>query len=136
MVQVLTVEFAVFSKQISYATGDLAADCDTSVSVFHVTTLHDNVFSGRVETAAVGVTSGFDSDAVVAGIEVTVFDQNISARLRIAAVVVWTMSAYLHILHDHVTAEHRMNLPHRGVLNLHTFDQHVLAAIRLNELRA
>src|SRR5215467_7434435 len=46
------------------------------------------------------------------------------------------MTADTHILHDHVAAEYRMDLPHRRVTNRDTIDQHVLTTIRLDELRA
>src|SRR5262245_12408638 len=75
VVEVLAVEFAVLREQISHAAGDLAADRDSAMPIFHATTLHDDVFSGRVETTPVSVAPGFDRDAVVASIEVTIFNQ-------------------------------------------------------------
>src|SRR5205085_8395508 len=38
-------------------------------------------------------------------------------------------------MHSHVGAEHRMDLPHGRVFQGHTFDEDILAAIRLDELR-
>src|ERR1700752_1611666 len=44
------------------------------------------------------------------------------------------MTIDVYALNDDVATEHRMNLPHRRVLNRDAFDQDVLAAIRLNKL--
>ncbi len=48
------------------------------------------------------------------------------------------MSFYvdLHAPHRHIGAEHGMHLPHRGVDDRHVLDEHVAAAVRLDELRA
>src|SRR6185369_514905 len=111
------------------------ADRYSSVPVLHKTILHDDVLSGCLETPPVCVASGLDSNTVVAGVEGTVFDQHVTARFRIATVIIWTMTIDVHVLDDYVATEHRMNFPHRRVVDCHAFDQNVLAAIWLNKLR-
>ena len=135
VIEIRTVKLTFFSKQIAHAAGDLAADGDPAVTVFHPATLHDDVLAGCVQPPPIGVASGLDRDTVVPGVEVTCFYQHVGTRFRIAAVVIWTMTVDLHVLHDHVAAEHRMDFPHRRVLNRDAVDQHVLTTIRLNELR-
>ena len=64
----------------------------------------------------------------------TVFDQNILARLGITAIVVRAVRRYPDLSNSYVLAQHRMYLPHRGINDLHAFDQNILASIRLYEI--
>src|SRR6185369_8357813 len=113
MIEILTVEFAVLRKQISHPARDLAADGYAAMAVFHPATLHDDVFSRRFQPPSIGVASRFNCDAIVTRVEGTILNQDVATRFRVAAVVVWTMTVNLHVLHDHVSAQHRMNFPHR-----------------------
>src|SRR5690349_2265886 len=45
------------------------------------------------------------------------------------------MAVDVHVLNSDIAAKHRMNLPHRRVADRDAVDQHVLTAIRLDELR-
>ena len=78
---------------------------------------------------------GLDRDAVVAGVERAVLDQHVAARLGIAAVVVRAVAADRYAADGDVLAEHRVDLPHRRVDDRHALDEHVAAAIGLDEIR-
>ena len=73
----------------------------------------------RVYAAAILVPPGLDGDAVIAGIEVAIFDQHVRAGLRIAAICIGTRFAVQvgagngHLAHCDIRAQHRMDLPHR-----------------------
>ena len=90
--------------------------------------------AGDVDAAAVVVAAGLDGDAVVAGVENAILDQHVAARFRIAAVVVGAVAEDIHAADGDVGAENRIDLPHRRIVNGDAFDQHVLAAIRLDEV--
>ena len=90
---------------------------------------------GVLHAAAVVVAARLDRDAVVAGVERAALDQHVAARLGIAAVVVRPVAADRDVAHRDVLAQHRMDLPHRRVDDRHALDEHVAAAIRLDEVR-
>ena len=101
------------------------------ISQLRMTTFSTGVFSA----AAVGVAARLQGDAVVAGVEETVLDEHVAARLGIAAVVVRAVRDDFDPAHGDVRAERRMRDPERRVADGHAFDEHVLAAIRLDERR-
>src|SRR5688500_2266052 len=136
MIEGGTVEPAVFREKIAHAARDLTADCYAAVAILHPAVLDDDALWWRVQLAAIRVPFCFDRGSVVTSVEVTILDQDVAARLRITAVVVWSMTVDVHVLNDDVPAEHGMDFPHWRVFNGDTVDQHVLAPIRLYELRS
>src|SRR5690606_35800801 len=58
------------------------------MTIAHRAVLDDDIFDGHRNPAAVGIPARFQGDAIIAGVEIAVLDENVAARLRIAAVVV------------------------------------------------
>src|SRR5579884_2877889 len=112
-----TAHAAVVDKHISYATRNLTADRDATVSIFHRAIFDDDVLARHVHPPSVLVSSGFDGDAIVPCAERAVRDEHIAATLWIAAVVIWPVAVYIHVSHSYVLAQHRIHLPHRGVFH-------------------
>src|SRR6185436_5182834 len=73
--------------------------------------------------------------AIVAGIKRTVFDQNIAAGIRIAAVVVGPVTHDLDVAHGYVRAEDRIDLPHGRVVDRHALYQDVSGPVGLDKIR-
>ena len=65
-----------------------------------------------VDTPAVAVAARFDRDAVVAGVEETIFDQDVAGGFGVAAIVVGAVGGDLHAAHGDVLREDGMNFPH------------------------
>src|SRR5215472_896129 len=134
------VHATVLGENISHAPGDLAADGHTPVSILHMAALDHDVLAGHGDAPAVGISAGFDRDAIVAGVEVAVLDQHVGAGLRIAAIrvgssiVLGAGGGDRHLAHCDIRAQHWMNLPHRRVFQRHALDQQILATIGLNKL--
>src|SRR5437764_1232219 len=134
-VKVGAVHVAVFGEEVSDAAGDFAADGDAAVPVLHAAALNDYVLRRTIDSTTGGVAARLDGDAVVACVEGAVLDENVRAGFGVAAVVVRAVAAYVHSAHGDVRGEHWMNLPHRRVDNCDAFDEDVLAAVGLYELR-
>src|SRR6185295_12229320 len=86
--------------------------------------------------ASVGVAPGVHRDAVVASIERTILDEHVIDGLGIAAVVVRPVAVHLDAAQYDVPAHHGMDVPEGRVAHPHALDEHVLAAVRLDERRA
>src|SRR5690606_26581326 len=112
----------------------LAADHHAAVAVFHDAIADDDVLAGSIHPSAVVVPARFDRDAVVAGIEITIFDQDIPRRFRIAAIAVGSVADHLHAPDGHVLAKYRVHDPHRRVPDGHILDQHIPRVIGLNKV--
>src|SRR6266498_1066365 len=108
MIEILTVQAAVFCKHVPDTARNFAADSDSSVAVFHTATLNDHVLRRCIEAASIGISSRLDRDAIVAGVERTIFDQYIRTRLGITTVVIGSMTVDLHIPDRNIRAQHRM----------------------------
>src|SRR5262245_5762933 len=135
-VELRAVELTVFSEYVADPGGGFAADRDGAMSVFHVAAANYDVLRRHPDTAAVGIASGFDRDAVVTGVEEAVLDEHVAARFGIAAVSVRAARKHLDVepSDGNVRAQHRMHLPHRRVAEFHALDQDVCAAVRLDEI--
>src|ERR1044071_3014382 len=136
VVEVGAVERTVFGEEEPDAAGDFAADGDAAVAVLHAAAADDDVLRGDVQTPAVGVAAGLDGDAVVARVEGAVFDEHVLARLGVAAVVVLAVALDVDPADGDVGAEDGVEFPHRRVDDGDALDEHVLAAVGLDELRA
>ena len=68
------------------------------MSVLHLAITDDDVSGWSLPKTPVVVASALDGDAVVTGVERAVFDDNVLAGFRIAAVAVGTLVPYLHIV--------------------------------------
>ena len=80
-IQVGAVEPAVLEEHIAHAAGDhFASDGQRAVAIFHVAIPDDYVFAGDAHAAAIAVATGFDGDAIVAGIEGAVLYQYVACR--------------------------------------------------------
>ena len=136
IVEVGAVHHALLGEDPPRPARNLRADRHAAMAVLHPASLNDDVLRRHLHAPAVGVASGLDRDAVVARVEEAVRDQHVFARLRIAAVGVRAICLDVEILDGDVGAQHRVDLPHRRVEHADAFDQHVRAAVRLDELRA
>src|SRR5947209_4938416 len=103
--------------------------------ILHHAALDHDVLARHSHAPPVPITSGLDGDTIVAGIELAALNQNVGAALRIAPVIVGTVTRDLHIAHRYVPAQHRMDLIHRRIPDGHPINQYAVAAIRLNKLR-
>ncbi len=81
--------------------------------IFHTAIADDDVLRRNMQTPSVGVSAALDGNAVISRVENAVLDEHIAARLRIASVVVGTVTVDGNAAHDDVGGEHWMNLPHR-----------------------
>ena len=68
------------------------------MSVLHLAVADNDVSGWSLPKSAVVVASALDGDAVVTCVERAVFDDNVLAGFRIAAVAVGTLVPYLHIV--------------------------------------
>src|SRR5882724_5934844 len=112
------------------------------MTVLHLAAANDYVLGRNRDTSPVIVPAGLDLDTVVAGCEVAILDQHIGTGFGIAPVGIWSglirsigLSLHVHATHCDIGAQHWMDLPHRRISERHAFDQNILAAVRLNELR-
>src|SRR6476660_8658558 len=104
------IHFAILDKYAPNAAGYFASDGHAAVSVAHLATAHDDVLARPCNPASICVAAALDRNAVVAGIEKAVVDQNIGARFGIASVVVRSEARYVHITNSDVLAKRRVNL--------------------------
>src|SRR5262245_918798 len=86
-VEVRAVHIAVFDEDVAHAARNLAAHHDSAVAVLHHAISDDDIFGRRGDAAPVVVPARFDGDAIVAGVEDAIFDQNILTGFRITPVV-------------------------------------------------
>src|SRR6185437_11276501 len=91
--------------------------------------------AGNIDAAAILIAPGFDGNAVIAGAEGAVGDQDVAAAFRIAAIIVRPMTVDLDIAHGDVLTKHRVQLPHGRVPYSEVLEQDVLATVRLDEVR-
>lgn len=96
MVEIRTVHLAFLRKYVPHTTRNLAADGDTAVPSF-MRQPWMTVFCEGVLRRRPSAFRGFYGDAIVTCVEVTILDQHVSARLRIASVVVWSVTADSHL---------------------------------------
>ena len=68
------VKFTVADVDIADAAGHPAADNDTAVAAGHTAAADQDVLAGTVDAPAVFIHSGIQCDAVISGLERTVFD--------------------------------------------------------------
>lgn len=66
--------------------GSLATRRDATVASLEPAIADDDVLAGHVQAPAVPVPAGLDRNAIVSGVENAIFNQNIRARVGIAAV--------------------------------------------------
>ncbi len=92
------VHHAILGEDILTASGNLRSDDHGPMSVLHLAVADDDISGGFLPKTAVVVASALDGDAVVTGVERAVFDDNVLAGFRIAAVAVGPFVPYLHIV--------------------------------------
>src|SRR6187399_2247266 len=102
------------------------------MAVLHGAVANDDVFDRDVDAPAIIVAAGLQRDAVIAGIERTTFDEDVAARLGIAAVVVRTVTADAHVANRDAAAQDRVDLPHRRIDDGRTVNEDVAAAVGLD----
>ena len=107
-VEVGRVHAAVLRIHILATATDFASDDHTTVSVLHLAVADDDVLrrcAGKLALttlATVVVATALDGDAVVTGVEETVFDEHAVARLWVAAVAVRTVIVDMYATHGNV----------------------------------
>ena len=94
-----------------------------------------DVAARYINAPAIDVPARFDGNAIISGTERAIRDQYVFAALGIAAIVIWAMAIDFHVPHGHVLAKNRVQLPHGRVDHREVFEENVLAAVRLNEVR-
>jgi len=92
------VHHAILGEDILTASGNLRSDDNGPMSVLHLAVADDDISGGFLPESAVVVASALDGNAVVTGVERAVFDDNVLAGFRIAAVAVGPFVPYLHIV--------------------------------------
>ena len=91
VVQSGAIEGVVVCEQVLDAAAHLAAAGDTAVAVCEGVVADDEVLgrmTGFAQLTAIAVAAGLDGDAVVAGVEEAVLDQDVVAVFGVTAVVV------------------------------------------------
>ena len=95
----------------------------------HRTSVYHHVLTRTATTTTVGVFSALDTDTVVTGIKLGVYNQGVLARFEIKGITVlrirWVSSKY--IVYYDVLAHQRMYVPSGGILENNALQQHVLA---------
>ena len=133
-VEVGAVHGAIFDEDVAAAAGDFATDDHAAVAVFHGAAAHDDVFRGHVDAAAVAVAAGFDRDAIVAGVEDAVFDEDVAARFRITSVVVGAVGIDRETAHGDVSGKYGVNFPHGRADDRDALDEDVFTTVGLNKI--
>ena len=94
-----------------------------------------DVFAGGIGSLSVPVPAGLEADAVIPGVETTVFDPHPITAFRVAAVIVAAVAGERHAVHNHASAQDRVELPHGTVFQGHIPQQHPFAVKKLYEIR-
>lgn len=110
-VQIGAVHLAVFYIQVAVTAGDFTAYYHTAMAVLHEAIAYDDVFTGYIPLASIGITPGFDGNAVITGIEGAVLDQYVLAGFRITAVSVGAAVEYFYASNGETLAKQRVDYP-------------------------
>src|SRR5215469_3510334 len=97
LVQVRAVHHAALGEDIAHASRHSTADGHATMTVLHTAIADHDVLGWARQAPAVAIASGFDRDAVVAGIKDAVLDQHVDARVGIATVVVGPVACNLDV---------------------------------------
>ena len=125
--------FAVVGINISHAAGYGASDDQTTMAARHTAASDENVLAGTVYAPAVFIHAGIEGDAVVSGTKITVFNEYISAGIRIQAVRVGAFRMNMNVSDNDVFTVYRMKCPLRAVQNRNVFKKHAAAVDELEE---
>ena len=95
------------------------------------------ILTGNAATTTVGILTALDADTIVTGVEATVDNQGILARLQVKGITVLCIAgvAHQHLVNDDVLAHQRMEVPCGRVLEDDTFQHHVLTLYQRNHHR-
>ena len=124
-------EFAVADADVADAAGGFAADADAGEDGVGEGAVGDgDVFGGDVGIGAdlrcgFGAAAGFEGDAVVAGGDVAVVDEDVLAGVDVDAVAVAAGGADGEVLDDDVAAERGVERPHEVVAGGEVFEAEV-----------
>ena len=139
VVQSGAVEGVVVCEQVLDAAAHLAAAGDAAVAVCESVVADDEVLgrmTGFAQLTAIAVAAGFDGDAVVAGVEEAVLDQDVVAVFGVTAIVVVAVGVDGDAAGGEVGAEDGVQLPHGRVGDGDALDQNVGALDGLVEVGA
>ena len=125
----------VVHVDITDTAGYFAADHYAAVSVFHFTVTYNDVFTRNIPFTSIGITSRFDSDAVVTGVECTILYQHVFAGFRVTSVSVGTTVENVHSTYDQAFTEKRVNHPERRIQQSDIFYEDGVAGVQIDELR-
>lgn len=125
--------FAVVGINISHAAGYGASDDQTTMAARHTAASDENVLAGTVYAPAVFIHAGIEGDAVVSGTKITVFNEYISAGIRIQAVRVGAFRMNMNVSDNDVFTVYRMKCPLRAVQNRNAFKKHAAAVDELEK---
>lgn len=81
------------------------------MAVFHAAVADDDVFGGACGLDAVAVATAFDGYAVVAGVEVAAFDEDVAAAFGVASVAVGAVVDDVDVFDCEVVAEEGVDYP-------------------------
>ena len=79
--KIRAVHFAVLDVHVPNIARSLAADRDAAVPVLHRTISHDNVLARNRHPAPIPIAPTLDGDAIVARVELAVFDQHVASTI-------------------------------------------------------
>ena len=123
----------VLREDVVDAAGHLAADGDRAPTAQELVVLDDDVGARYADPAPVDVAAGLDDHPVVAGVERTAGDVDVGARLGVAAVDRRAPGEHVDVADGHILRQHRVQVPHRRVLQVDPVDQDVGAPVELDE---
>src|SRR6185436_14198165 len=101
LIQTRAGQFAVLGEHVPDSARHFTSDSDAPVTILHFAIPDDHILRWDGNPAAISIPPGLDGDAIVPGIEGTVFDQDIAAGIRITAVVVGPVAHDLDVAHGH-----------------------------------
>ena len=101
----------------------------------HVAVTHDHVFRRGIEPPRILIAPGFHGKAVIGVVERAVFNEHAARHVDIESVVVVFAGTQVEIAGDHVFAQIDMDAPERAIAQGEAVEEHVAAAVHLNELR-
>ena len=114
---------AVIHENVPNTTGTLAADCDAVEVRRHIA--DNNILARSTGSPSAIVPAGLDGQAVVALVQVTVFDQDVRAGIRINSVIVRVMADNLQFSDGNICAKCRVHTPERIIVQRHAFYQNI-----------
>ena len=124
----------VVRHHVADAAGNFTAQRDRAMRVMHRAIRDGHVLRRPVDPPSVGVLAGFEHDAVVAGVNVTIGNPHVAAGINGDAVGMHARIGFDDdVLDDRVVRVQQVNRPHGGADKVNALDQHVRAVHEADE---